>query len=259
MNWLLLRGLTRTQAHWAEFPKILETAPENFKFKTHCLDHAGFGVEAHRSSPTSIEEMLQDLRGRWLELKKTSDSSENWGILGISLGAMLTYAWAKNYPQDFERAVMINPSAANLGKPWERMKLSSFWKLLKAAQTKDPELRERRILKLCCESQFGKLPFPPQGLSKRQALRQLLAASRFEIQKSLEIPALVLGSKNDQIVDPLVVRRFALRLGASYQLHPWAGHDLPLDDPTWTIEKIVEWMASRGESPNIQSTESQQQ
>lgn len=40
---------------------------------------------------------------------------------------------------------------------------------------------------------------------------------------------------------PCCSRRIAEAWGCTSAIHPDAGHDLPLDDPQWTIERIVGW------------------
>jgi hypothetical protein len=35
------------------------------------------------------------------------------------------------------------------------------------------------------------------------------------------------------------------RLGADLLSHPWAGHDLPADDPEWLAREVSEWLGSR--------------
>lgn len=244
MKCLLLRGLTRTKEHWADFPNQLETAlRKEIKdtSRVDCLDLPGFGTEEDRNSPTQVSSIVKDLRARWLEI--TEDAAPHEAIvLGISLGAMVSYQWMNDFPKDFRAGILINPSASNLGKAWERMRLESFWELLKVATLKDSVEKEMRILEVVCETKFQSLPFPPQKISRRQAARQLWAAARFKIEEGLPCPSLVLGSKNDRIVDPLLVRRFALRAGSEFHLHPSAGHDIPLDDPKWVIDQVIPWL-----------------
>ncbi|TVQ78800.1 MAG: alpha/beta hydrolase [Bradymonadales bacterium] len=242
MNWLFLRGLARSQKHWADFPHRFETKIEGAK--VCCLDNPGFGTEQQSQSPLSVAAIQENLRGRWLSLAETQ--SGPWAILGISLGGMIAYHWLKKDPQDFEAAVFINSSAANLGKPWERLQLSSFVKLLGAVSTLDSVEREKRILRISCERPFSDLPFPPEGVSVKQALRQLVAATRFKIAGRLSQNSLLLCSLKDQIVSPKVSQNFGKAVGSSIRVHASAGHDIPLDDPDWTIQQIADWLEMSG-------------
>lgn len=53
----------------------------------------------------------------------------------------------------------------------------------------------------------------------------------------------MLVSERDRLVNPACSRRLAEATGAVLEQHPQAGHDLPLDDPTWTVDAIARWQA----------------
>jgi pimeloyl-ACP methyl ester carboxylesterase len=54
-------------------------------------------------------------------------------------------------------------------------------------------------------------------------------------------PALVLAGEADRLVHPACSRALAEALGAELQLHPRAGHDLPLDDAPWVLAAVAGW------------------
>jgi hypothetical protein len=45
------------------------------------------------------------------------------------------------------------------------------------------------------------------------------------------------------MVDPGCTEAIARAWSLETQTHPWAGHDLPLDDPPWVIGAVGEWLA----------------
>ncbi|SJM94101.1 Hydrolase or acyltransferase-like protein (fragment) [Crenothrix polyspora] len=55
---------------------------------------------------------------------------------------------------------------------------------------------------------------------------------------------LLLSSQKDHLVSPecsiAIQRRWQLDLAT----HPWAGHDLCLDQPLWVIDKIKRWVVN---------------
>ncbi|HEY1225998.1 MAG TPA: alpha/beta hydrolase, partial [Ramlibacter sp.] len=52
---------------------------------------------------------------------------------------------------------------------------------------------------------------------------------------------LLLGSSGDALVDPSCSMELARRWQADLRMHPWAGHDLPLDDAAWVLAQVTRW------------------
>jgi pimeloyl-ACP methyl ester carboxylesterase len=78
---------------------------------------------------------------------------------------------------------------------------------------------------------------------RSNAARQFLAAARYHPGPlSKPVPVLVLASARDGLVDPACSRAIVTALpGSTLEEHPTAGHDLPLDDPRWVVERIGGW------------------
>lgn len=248
MNWLLLRGLTREQRHWNDFPQVLQGSMSGSQ--VFCLDLPGVGTEIHRSSPTSVAQMTDDIRSRWIPFKQ--QHSGPWNILGISLGGMITMDWCARYAGDFQRAVIINSSAANLSLPWQRMKWNIMPQLIPLAMLKDPAERERVILNLttgmvkdhdihAIAQHWASFAGDRVRLSRTFA-RQIIAATLFKAPPALHLPSLVLSSLSDGFTDPSCSRRIAERFGSHLECHPDAGHELALDDPHWIAAKVSAWV-----------------
>ena len=246
MHWLLLRGLVRERRHWAGFTEHFErTLPGS---TVHLLDLPGIGTEAHRPSPLHIDAIVDDLRRRWLELPLVGSPT---GIFSVSLGAMIAIRWCRRFPQDWDRAVLTNTSAADLGHPFERFNWRTLRHFPTLAQTANPELRERTLLRIVSantaehseRAQHFAVFAPDKALFRNTGLRQILAGSRVRVGKGpLPQPTLVLASSGDRLVDPVCSLRLARRISAPMRVHPWGGHDLVLDAPEWITEQMRHWL-----------------
>lgn len=239
-HWLLLRGLTRSAWHWGPFVDWLRDSP--IAAGVMALDLPGVGTERSRSSPTTIEDIMEDVRARWLGAK----AGGGWRILGVSMGAMVALAWCQRYPQDFRGAVLVNSSARNVAPAWHRMSLSALPQVVKAAAWQSPRHREKTVLELtsndsaCRRDRLGNWAAyaTHNPVSRWTFLAQMAAAARFEAPHGSEVPSLVLSSRSDRLVSSRCSERLAARLGAPLALHSWAGHDLVLDDPQWVMAQL---------------------
>jgi pimeloyl-ACP methyl ester carboxylesterase len=242
MNVLLLRGLTREQRHWDELPAMLEARA---KVRTMMLDLPGTGTEHLRPAPATIEETAGDLRARFLAARGEGPHA----LVAISLGGMIAIDWCARHPEDFSHLVVINTSAGDAGKPWERLDWRNYGRVFRAAASWDPVFREETIIDLTINrDDFDRRALLDRWLgyardrpvTRATLLRQLAAAARSRLPASLPVPTLVLASKADRLVRSVCSERIAQRLGAPIRLHDRAGHDLPFDDPAWVAEQVAE-------------------
>ena len=81
-------------------------------------------------------------------------------------------------------------------------------------------------------------------VSSTNALRQLWAASRFEITAKPQCPLLFISSVQDRLVSPQCSVDLARHWQAHHIQHPWAGHDLPLDDAPWLVQRYQQQLRS---------------
>jgi pimeloyl-ACP methyl ester carboxylesterase len=73
-------------------------------------------------------------------------------------------------------------------------------------------------------------------------LRQLWAAARYRAPAHApEVPMLMLCGAGDRLVNPDCSAAIARAWHATLRTHPWAGHDLPLDDPAWVADTALTW------------------
>jgi len=242
-TWVLLRGLAREACHWGDFPALLAAHSPHTRVVT--VDLPGNGEANASRSPAdvpSIAEACRDtLRQRGLQ--------PPFGVIAMSLGAMVTVDWAHRHPHELARAVLINTSLRPFSPFHQRLRPSAWAPLLTAALSRDPLRREQAVWQLTSHR-------PPQDreaivaswarLSRERpvqlsnALRQLLAAARYRAPATPpRVPMLLLCSARDGLVHPACSRAVAHGWTLALETHPWAGHDLPLDDPAWVVGQVV--------------------
>lgn len=241
MKWVILRGLSREKRHWRSFYDLLKANSEDVL----ALDLPGVGTEKHKKCPLSIKANTEDLRERWLSIK---NDSEEWGLLGISMGGMIALDWAHRYPYDFKRIVVINSSSKDTGANLQRFSLYGWFQTLMSLSRKSHFDSEKEILKMVSNlkkndeailNEFAQISSEAE-LTMTKIGSQLLASSQFMLPAKIKPPLLILASIKDHLVDVRCSKMMAERLQAQIKFHPTAGHELTLDDPEWCIEKILE-------------------
>lgn len=249
MNWLILRGLVREQRHWGGFKDLFENqlALKHSNTRVFALDLPGFGTEVDRTSPRTIDGIVDDLRLRWMKLK--SENEGNWNLLAVSLGGMVSANWTSRFPDDFEKLVMINSSMSGLSPIHHRMIPHNYPQILKLLVTGNLEARERKILSLTTNLSPGKIieqakiqaPYG-ERINKLNAINQMVAALQFKAPSSIQVPMMVLVGEGDRLVSPECSKAIARKYGALLKSHPTANHDLATDDPKWIAEQVQEWV-----------------
>lgn len=242
-HWVFLRGLSREQRHWGNFPERCAT---ELGWQITHLDLPGFGDQHRRLSPRTMSAIAADLAARmpW------PDTDMPVGILGLSLGAMAALKWVDLQPQSIAALVLINGSAADCPLHW-RLQPGALPPMLSALGRRSIKQQERAILNLVSNrppaidaalSDWVQIRQQAR-LQKRNVFRQLLAASTARSPSAAAMAgigkALVLSSRGDRMVSWRCSERLASKYQWPLALHPDAGHDLSLDDPEWIIRQLV--------------------
>jgi alpha-beta hydrolase superfamily lysophospholipase len=248
MNWLILRGLVREQRHWGEFRDIFEERLQkaNPESRVHTMDLPGFGTEVHRMSPKTISGIVDDLRHRWVEMKKSGH--EEWGILAVSLGGMVAAHWASHHAGDFKKVVLINSSMSGLSPLHHRMMPSNYPRIIKLLLSKNIVEREKKILSMTTNldiqnilKKAEKQAEYAKDVNRLNAVHQMIAAIQFKPPKKINSPVLVLVGQGDKLVSPKCSEAIASHFGAKLISHPTANHDLACDEPMWIADRVMEW------------------
>ncbi len=240
--WVLLRGLTREARHWGDFPQRLGAAFPGAP--VICLDLPGNGRLNAQSSPGSVEGMADFCHA---ELVRQGIASP-CRVLAMSLGAMVAVAWAQRHPQDLAAAVLINTSLRPFSPWFRRLRPANYPRLLRLfALPVSERVMEAAILRMTTRRVADPDAVIAQWLqwrrenpvSRQNALRQLSAAVRYRAPWVRPLSRLLLlSSECDALVHVDCSHRLASQWNAPLVLHPSAGHDLPLDDPSWVLEQL---------------------
>ncbi|QBR00460.1 alpha/beta fold hydrolase [Paraburkholderia pallida] len=241
-RWILLRGLTRESRHWGAFAPLLEA---------RCgavlpIDLPGNGTLAHLRSPVDVDAYVDAVRAE----AQRQGALSPYRVLAMSLGGMVAAAWARRFPEEVESLVLINTSMRPYSRFYERLQPAAWPALLRAARHwrgADPggiaetAIHERTCARrdtLAADLDAWRAIRASAPVSRANALRQLLAAARYTVRGVPRCPALVLSSRADSLVDPVCSARLAQAWRATHREHPWAGHDLPHDDPQWLVDAV---------------------
>lgn len=248
-NWLLLRGLTRESGHWSDFlPQLRQAFPQ---VQIHTLDLPGSGVFYQKISPDSIPEITRFVRQHALE---NGWLAAKINLLTLSLGGMVAWEWMQQYPDDIQNAVLMNSSLATVNPFYQRMRWQCYGKLAQIIFQSDCYKCELAIVKLVSNqisrhekvaAEWGDLQ-ALRPVSHKNALRQISAAAKYAPKLDKPIPpVLLLNGLGDRLVSPRCSEAISKRYAIPLISHPWAGHDLCIDDPAWVITQLQEWLSNR--------------
>ena len=243
--WVLLRGLSRGQDHWGDFPARLQAAWPHAQVITP--DLPGNGRRHGQRSPARLADLTDDIRAQ-VRAAMGPRASGPVHLLALSLGAMVACDWAHRFPDEVRRLVLINTSLRR-HSPWHhRLRPGALWSLLaRLAGRADATAWERTVLALTAHRprQPAQLVADWVALRRQQpvrranVLRQLWAAAWHRPpDQPPKPPVLLLASTEDRLVDVRCSQALARAWQAPLQTHPWAGHDLPLDDPDWVLHQL---------------------
>lgn len=241
-RWILLRGLTRETGHWADFARALA---ERSGEPVVGVDLPGNGDRWQQASPLDVESIAQDVR------RRAASPGERVRVLALSLGAMAALEWCRLDPEAIAGCALINTSGSGLSPFWQRLRPANYPRVARMLLPGlSPVERERHVLAMTSARprSHGGMPDAWAALSRSHpvraanALRQLWAAARYRPPPTPPpVPLLLLASQGDRLVSPQCSRRLASHWKLPLRMHPWAGHDLPLDDPEWVLRELLEW------------------
>jgi pimeloyl-ACP methyl ester carboxylesterase len=249
-HWFLLRGLGRDSSHWGDFPALFQKAMP--RAQVHCLDLPGTGSRFNEPSPWRLKQAAESARAEFLQIieRRKIPAEAPKFVLGISLGGMVTLHWLAQHAQDFRGAVLINPSLRGVSPWYQRLSPQGYVKLFQALLASDPVAREGYVLQLTSQNKswtLADIKRRVQSTSKKPVsyqnfFRQLVAAATdLPPTRKPPVPTLLLNSLGDEMVHPDCSMDIKKKWDVELKRHAWAGHDLPLDDPNWTIEAVRSW------------------
>lgn len=237
-NWIFIRGLTRGNIHWGDFPKLLAQSSQSPC--AEFLEIPGNGLLHELKTPINPQKVIDHLR----EQSNFVKQKQTFHLCGISLGGMIALKWAELYPDEIKSVNVINSSLNQLSPMTERLNKKYYPAILRALFLNNPLKQESIILEITSnnlEKTKKHLPAFAEFSSKNRVsitnfVRQLLLAKFLKIKTQLKVPVLIITSEQDCLVHAACSDQLVTFLGAQQKKHPTAGHDLPLDDPEWLYQ-----------------------
>lgn len=236
-EWVLIRGLLRSQFHWKSFGPDLQK--QLGAEKIHFVELAGNGFLSDQLTPVKIDEAVQQLRSQ------LPNDLKNFGLLGISLGGMLATRWSQLYPNEIQQLVLIN-SSSRLSSFSKRLIPKNYVSILKVLASGNEEKAEEFILSTTSNFKEKWQPHLQDNIAylkkypirSENFVRQLVLSTQANFKNVPECPKLILCSKADRLVHYSCSEDIAKTWNCDIRYHEAAGHDLPLDDSPWIIEQI---------------------
>lgn len=247
--WVLLRGWTRDARHWGEFPRQFQQAL-GAGHTMLALDFPGNGALHEQQSPIRVEAMADYCHRQLAQ----SGHAPPYGVVALSLGAMVAVAWNELHPGDLQRMALINTSLAPYSPFYHRLRPDNYPALVAALLHDNADRREELVMRLtsniATQSPQRRVIIrrwigyaKEYPLTRANMLRQMIAAARYRAAPTPpSIPVLLLGGAQDRLVDVRSTLELARKWHCPVNLHPASGHDLPLDDGEWVVRQITEWL-----------------
>jgi len=243
----MLKGLVREKRHWGEFVAVMQNAFPNATIIP--MDYPGVGQKNDRLSPTNFKEYVADMRQEHQQYFKPGEENI---LIAISLGGMMARQWMEMYPDDFKKCILMNTSFRGICPVHKRLRPQSMKTFVKLALTRDRDMVEKGILEMVSNRRDKHPPIlknwiryqQERPVSHRSFINQLTAALTFNPPKSPpKPPLLILAGKKDRLCHYSCSEKIHHLWGGRLEMHPEAGHDLAIDAPEWTVEKIQSFLA----------------
>ncbi|TPQ41400.1 MULTISPECIES: alpha/beta fold hydrolase [Cupriavidus] len=241
-DWVFLRGLTRESRHWGALTTRWQAAGLGAPL---LVDLPGNGTLWHEESPATVPGFVASVR----QSLRQAGQQRPVRVLAMSLGAMVAAEWARRQPEEVAALVLINTSMRPFSTITERLQPANWPGLLRMAGVWGNRVYcEATIHRMTCarvDTQDADLEAWKQiatsaPVSRRAALRQLLAAARYRTESMAPCPTtLLIASEADRLVNPVCSAQLAQAWSVPLLRHPWAGHDLPHDDPDWLCAVVA--------------------
>lgn len=240
-TWVFLRGLTRSSFHWLGFE---EKFKQQFSLnQVFTPDLAGNGLLHEEVSNTNIDQAVEQIR---CQIPESILRNKKVGLFTISMGGMIGTRWAEMYPDEVSHLILVNSSFSSLSPFYRRLRLKNYPQLIKNFVTTSPEKMEKFIMSTTSnfeekwKAKFAEIVkfHEAHPVSAANFVRQLKMAGKTDFKKKPQAEVLILTATNDRLVHFTCSRDIASCWHADIEVHPTAGHDLPLDAPEWILETV---------------------
>tara|TARA_R100000656_G_scaffold29660_1_gene25983 strand:+ start:588 stop:1331 length:744 start_codon:yes stop_codon:yes gene_type:complete len=247
VNIFLLKGLVREKRHWGDFVGVMQSA-----FPGHQiigLDYPGVGEKNQTISPRNFKAYVEDMRS---EYQSCFDGTQENVLIAISLGGMMARQWMELYPDDFKKCILMNTSFKGICPIHKRLQPQSMKTFLKLFLTRDRDLVEKGILEMVSNRKDKHPPIlknwiqyqRERPVSHKSFINQITAAMTYNAPKTPpKSELLILAGMKDRLCHYSCSENIHSVWGGKLEMHPEAGHDLAIDSPEWTSNKIKEFLS----------------
>lgn len=249
-RWVILRGLGRGYGHWGSFQEKMRQEFSNDL--CYFIDIPGNGLLNQLTSPLKISEYIAFMQTQLQQSDFYSYTGPVYGV-GLSLGGMIMTEWITQQPDFFKKVFIINTSASNFSKPWDRMStlvMKNALKQLTAKRIEDFELNSLKITTGLSEDQirneFGKdyqsnIDFTKKyPITTKNIFRQLIAAFRYKFPNTVKTPVVLINGAKDKFVNPKCTTDIAAHWKCPVVTDRQGGHDIAFEDAKWLIQQFKE-------------------
>ncbi|MEC7984682.1 MAG: alpha/beta hydrolase, partial [Myxococcota bacterium] len=250
----LIIGLTKEATHWDERFRGLLTEKLGLGHDAIvAVDLPGTGIFLQDESPSHIRGIVEMTRARYLH---EMVENEERLLIAISLGGMIAMEWVNLFPDDFHKMVILNSSFRGLSPVHKRLQPDAMKTFVRIFRAKSIEERERKVIELCCNdtSQHPRVLKKwvdiarQRPMSRKNMVRQTLAAARYTFRTSPRIPVFVIAARHDRLAS--FTCSVALHSQMGGDLHIFEdekiGHAIHTDAPEQLVQQIAKWLERRG-------------
>jgi len=280
-NWILLRGLARESAHWGDFVPLLQSAFPDAQITL--LDLPGTGCFYRETSPNTIKAITERVRRHALDkgviqqpatiLALSLGAMVAWewmrsypeDICGATL-MNTSFADLSPFYQRLRWQSYRDFFALTMTRDVHNRE-SGILRLVSNRQyiTRDGVYAGNLPGAGSAIARDGVYAASPSGIgaaqheqitkdweeiqnerpmSLKNSFRQIMAAATYrpgDIKPRQ--PVLLLNGQGDRLVAPVCSEAIQKKWSLELRSHPWAGHDLPLDDGAWVTAQLKDWLA----------------
>lgn len=219
-------------------------------FRTYSFDFFGFGDSRRNTTPESIqnysEQVIQFLNKMGIE---------RVSLVGHSMGGMVGLNTAINHPERIERVVTVGAPIQGTSLSW-LLKLTDIslfaeafarWSWLRGNLFRFflTESREAEVHEIINDS------LKSSANTLRSAVHSMMRTDLRPHLARLQIPALIIHGKRDDIVDPRQVHLFATVPGAEVVVMENSRHFPFLDEPERFNEILIRFLNRQASSPGV--------
>jgi pimeloyl-ACP methyl ester carboxylesterase len=148
----------------------------------------------------------------------------------------------------------MNTSFADLSPFYQRLRWQSYRDFVALMMARDVHKRESGIWQLVSNRRgqdeqitqaWAKIQ-NERPMSLNNSFRQIIAAATYrpgDIKP--KPPVLLLNGQGDRLVAPVCSEAIHKKWNLELRSHPWAGHDLTLDDGAWVALQLKDWVTQK--------------